>query len=91
MNFDVMKCVTDKNSIDHESVKESQNGLVELRVAVANISKAKISVIKEKESILKEAREKLDFGKLVGVDTIGNVEEIVNDIAEIIEEKEERQ
>ncbi|KAL4324936.1 hypothetical protein GQ457_11G028430 [Hibiscus cannabinus] len=57
---------------------------------VANESLSDSDIRNRKQVILKEARETVNLGKLIGATTLGNEEAIVKDIARIIEAREKK-
>ncbi|KAL4378615.1 hypothetical protein GQ457_02G032850 [Hibiscus cannabinus] len=57
---------------------------------VANESLSDSDILNRKRVILKEARETVNLGKLIGATTLGNEEAIVKDIARIIEAREKK-
>ncbi|KAK8578490.1 hypothetical protein V6N13_100327 [Hibiscus sabdariffa] len=60
------------------------------RQRVANESLSDSDILNRKRVILKEARETVNLGKLIGATTLGNKEVIVKDIARIIEAREKK-
>ncbi|KAK8657942.1 hypothetical protein V6N13_036159 [Hibiscus sabdariffa] len=52
---------------------------------IANASLSDSDFIQRQHVILREARETIHLGRLIGVETVGNEEDIVKDIARIIE------
>ncbi|KAK8611835.1 hypothetical protein V6N13_131873 [Hibiscus sabdariffa] len=52
---------------------------------IANASLSDSDFIQREQVILREARETLHLGRLIGAETVGNEEDIVKDIARIIE------
>ncbi|KAK8606594.1 hypothetical protein V6N13_030872 [Hibiscus sabdariffa] len=58
---------------------------------VANASLTDSDFIRRQQVILWEAQETIRLGRLIGAETVGNEEDIVNDIARIIEARGVRQ
>ncbi|KAK8644603.1 hypothetical protein V6N13_123905 [Hibiscus sabdariffa] len=72
------------------SVNTKDAAIDVLKRVVIVADEEKLDILRKKRLIIREVEETLNLGKLLGVETIGNEEEVVKDIARIIEEHEKK-